>query len=168
MLPNTRRTIQILWQMLYQRDMPSFLNLEPKFLDLKTYLNFIKKIKILHPLLLSANTEHKEVFIFPRGIYLKKENFTYPKEHVENSLLKKNMKEESWAILELIKLMSFLKRKFFCSHMRKDVQRHFHRCISCLITKSKTIPHVLYTHLPFASAHWEDISMNFILGFLRT
>jgi len=72
--------------MLYQGDMPSFINLEPKFLDLKTYLNFIKNIMILHSLLLSANIEDKEVFMFLRGIYLKKENFAYPKEHIENSL----------------------------------------------------------------------------------
>jgi len=73
MLSNTRRAIKILWKMLYKFDMPSFLNLEPKFLDLKIYLNFIKKIMILHPLFLSA---HKDVFMFLRGTYLKKENFT--------------------------------------------------------------------------------------------
>jgi len=49
MLSNTRRAIQIMWRMLYQGDMLSFLNLEPKFLDLKTYLNFIKKIRIFAP-----------------------------------------------------------------------------------------------------------------------
>ena len=86
MLSNTRRATQTLWQMLYQGDMLSFLNLEPKFLDLKTYLNFIKKIRILHPLLLNVNIEHKEVFMFRRGTYSKKENFAYPKEHIENSL----------------------------------------------------------------------------------
>jgi len=55
-------------------------------LDLKTYLDFIKKIRILHPLLLSANIEHKEVLMFLRGTYLKKETFEYPKEHKENSM----------------------------------------------------------------------------------
>ena len=85
-LSNTRRAIQTLWQMLYQGGMPSFLNLEPRFLDLKTYLNFIKKIKILHPLLLIADIEHNEVFMFLRGTYLNNENFAYPKEYIENSL----------------------------------------------------------------------------------
>jgi len=63
-----------------------FSKLGAQFLDLKTYLNFIKKITILDPLLLSANIEHKKVFMFLRGTYLKKENFAYPKEHIENSL----------------------------------------------------------------------------------
>jgi len=35
--------------------------------------------------LLSANIEHKEDFIFLRGTYLKKENFIYLKEHIKNS-----------------------------------------------------------------------------------
>jgi len=66
------------------------------------------------------------------------------------------------------KTLEFLKGKFFWPHMRKKVQRHCHRCISCLKAKSKTMPHGLYTLLPFASAPWEDISMNFILGLPRT
>jgi len=70
--------------MLYQGDMPTSLDLEPKFLDLKTYLNFIKKIRILHPPFLSV-IEHKEAFMFMRGTYLKKANFAYPKEHTKNS-----------------------------------------------------------------------------------
>ena len=52
--------------------------------------------------------------------------------------------------------------------MRRDVQRHCFRCISCLKAKSKTMPHGLYTPLPFASALWEEISMDFILGLSRT
>ena len=40
----------------------------------------------MHPLLLGANIEHKEVFMFMRGTYLNKENFAYPKEHIKNSL----------------------------------------------------------------------------------
>ena len=49
MLSNTRRAVQTLWQMLSLGDIPSFLNLEPKFLDLKTYLNFYKKDKDFAP-----------------------------------------------------------------------------------------------------------------------
>ena len=51
--------------------------------------------------------------------------------------------------------------------MRRDVQRHCFRCISCLKAKSKTMSHGLYTLLPFASAPWEDINMDFILGLPR-
>jgi len=66
------------------------------------------------------------------------------------------------------KTLELLKGKFFWPHMRRDVQRHFFTCISCLKAKSKTMSHGLYTLLPFASAPWKDISMDFILGLLRT
>jgi len=107
MLSNTRRAVQILWLMFYLGDMLSFLNLEPKFLDLKTYLNFMRMIRILHSPLIVANIEHKEDVMFLRGICLKKGNFVCLKEHIENSLLKRHMKEVSWVISELIKLVSF-------------------------------------------------------------
>jgi len=65
------------------------------------------------------------------------------------------------------KTLDLLKEKFFWPHMRRDVQRHCFICISCLKAKSKTMPHELYTPLPIASAPWENISMNFILGLPR-
>ena len=52
--------------------------------------------------------------------------------------------------------------------MRKDVQRHCHRCIPCLKSKSKTMARGLYTHLPLVYAPWKDISMDFILGLPKT
>jgi len=64
---------------------------------------------------------------------------------------------------EVHKTLELLKGKFFWPHVRREVQRHFHRCISCLKSKSKTMLHGLYTILPFASAPWEDISVDFIL-----
>ena len=66
------------------------------------------------------------------------------------------------------KTLDLLKENFYWPHMRKDVQRHCSRCISCLKEKSRTMPHGLYTPLLIANAPWEDISMDFILGLPRT
>jgi len=52
--------------------------------------------------------------------------------------------------------------------MRKDVQRHYHRCISRLQAKSKTMPHGLYTPLQIPCVPSEDISMQFILALPKT
>jgi len=62
-----------------------------------------------------ASCKHKEQggFYMSEGIYLKKEKFVYLKEHIENSLLKSHMKEVSWDISELIKLLSFKKENSF-------------------------------------------------------
>jgi len=61
------------------------------------------------------------------------------------------------------KTLEFLKGKFFWSPMRKDVQRHYPRYISCFKNTSKAMLHELYTPLPFANDPWEDISLNIIL-----
>jgi len=67
------------------------------------------------------------------------------------------------------KTLEFFKGKFFWPPMRKDVQRHYHRCISRLKTNSKAMSHELYALSPFASAPWEDIiSIGFILELPRT
>jgi hypothetical protein len=52
--------------------------------------------------------------------------------------------------------------------MRRDVQRHVERCITCLKAKSRLNPHGLYTPLPIPNVPWEDISMDFILGLPRS
>ena len=65
------------------------------------------------------------------------------------------------------KTLELFKGKFFWPHMRRDVQRHCFRCISCLKAMSKEMPLGFYTPLPFASAPWEDISIDFILGLPR-
>ena len=66
------------------------------------------------------------------------------------------------------KTLELLKGKFFWSPMRKDVQRDYPRCISHFKTNSKAMSHELYAPSPFASAPWEDISIDFILELPRT
>ena len=66
------------------------------------------------------------------------------------------------------KTLELLKGKFFWPPMRKYVQRHHHRCISCFKTNSKAMSHELYVPSPFASASREDISIDFILELPRT
>ena len=46
------------------------------------------------------------------------------------------------------KTLEFLKGKFFWPPMRKDVQRRYHRCISCLKTDSKAMSHEFYAPSP--------------------
>jgi len=66
------------------------------------------------------------------------------------------------------KTLELLKGKFFWPPMRKDVQRHYPRCISYFKTNSKAMSHELYAPSPFSSAPWEDISIDFILELPRT
>jgi hypothetical protein len=52
--------------------------------------------------------------------------------------------------------------------MRCNVERYVSRCTTCNKAKSQLNPHGLYMPLPVPSVHWEDISMDFILGLPRT
>ena len=51
--------------------------------------------------------------------------------------------------------------------MRKDVQRHCYKCISCLQAKSKAMPFGTYTPSIFASSFWMDINIDFVLELLK-
>jgi len=44
---------------------------------------------------------------------------------------------------EVDKTLSLLKENFHWPNMRRDVQRHCHKCISCLQSKFKMMPHGL-------------------------
>jgi len=98
-------------------------------------------------------------FYVSEGYLFKEGKFVFPKESQEGGLM---------GPFGVDKTLELLKGKFFWSYMRRDVQRHCFRCISCLKAKSKAMPHGFYTHLPFASAPWEDISIDFIIELPRT
>ncbi len=66
------------------------------------------------------------------------------------------------------KTLDMLADHFFWPHMRRDVQRHVERCITCLKAKSRLNPHGLYIPLPIPKVPWQDISMDFILGLPRS
>ena len=58
------------------------------------------------------------------------------------------------------KTLELLKGKLL-SPMRKEVQRHYLRYISCFTNTPKAMSQELYTPLPFVNDPWEDT--NFIL-----
>lgn len=64
--------------------------------------------------------------------------------------------------------LSILHEHFFWPHMKHDVEKICERCVTCKKTKSRQQPHGLYTPLPVSNEPWVDISMDFVLGLLRT
>jgi hypothetical protein len=57
---------------------------------------------------------------------------------------------------------------FFWPKIRRDVECYLSRCTTCNKAKSRPNPHGLYMPLPVPSVPWEDISIDFVLGLLRT
>jgi hypothetical protein len=66
------------------------------------------------------------------------------------------------------KTEDILAAHFFWPKMRRDVVRFVARCTTCQKAKSRLNPHGLCMPLPTPSVHWEDISMDFVLGLPRT
>jgi len=102
-----------------------------------------------------------------RGIYLKKENFV-PQGSNRRLLIKETHGGGSMGHFAVEKTLSMLKEKLFWSHMRRDVQRHCYKCISCLQVKSRVMPYGLYTPLPIACTPWKDFRIDFVLGLPKT
>jgi hypothetical protein len=66
------------------------------------------------------------------------------------------------------KIEDVLAAHFFWPKMRRDVDPYMSQCTTCNKAKSRLNPHSLYMPLPVPSVPWEDISMDFVLGLLRT
>ncbi|KAF7812552.1 Transposon Ty3-I Gag-Pol polyprotein [Senna tora] len=66
------------------------------------------------------------------------------------------------------KTLDVLLEHFFWPKMKRDVGRICAKCITCRKAKSRVLPHGLYTPLPVPSETWVDISMDFVLGLLRS
>jgi hypothetical protein len=66
------------------------------------------------------------------------------------------------------KIEDVLTAHFFWPKMRRDVERYVSRYTTYNKAKSRLNPHDLYMPLSVPSVHWEDISMDFVLGLPRT
>lgn len=69
---------------------------------------------------------------------------------------------------EVAKTLNSLHEHFYWTHIKRDVECIYNQCIACRQAKFRVLPHSLYTPLPVLTTRWIDISMNFMLGFLRT
>jgi hypothetical protein len=66
------------------------------------------------------------------------------------------------------KIEDVLAAHFFWPKMWHDVESYMSWCTSRNKARSQLNSHGLYMPLPIPSVPWEDISMNFVLGFPRT
>ena len=66
------------------------------------------------------------------------------------------------------KTFATLSKNYFWPKMFRDVNRFTNRCSTCRKAKYKAQSHGLYMPLPIPYQPWEDIRMDFVLGFPRT
>ena len=68
----------------------------------------------------------------------------------------------------IAKTLVVLQEHFYWLHMKRDVERICGRCITCRQAKSRVQPRGFYMRLPIPIEPWVNISMDFVLGLLRT
>ena len=62
------------------------------------------------------------------------------------------------------KTLDILHEHFYWPHMKHDVHKWCEKCLVCKRSKSRVMPHGLYTPLPIPDCPWTDLSMDFVLG----
>lgn len=66
------------------------------------------------------------------------------------------------------KTFDILHEHFYWPHTKHDVHKWCERCFVCERSKSRVMPHGLYTPLPVPDCPWNDLSMDFVLGLPRS
>ena len=68
----------------------------------------------------------------------------------------------------VVKTLGVFQDHFYWPHMKRDVERIYWRFITCRQSKSQVQPHGFYIPLPIPNEPYVDISMDFVIGLLRT
>jgi hypothetical protein len=66
------------------------------------------------------------------------------------------------------KTTSLVKEWYFWPNINKDFRKFFECCKVCQLTKGRSQNTGLYTPLLVPERPWEDVSMDFVLGFPMT
>ena len=62
------------------------------------------------------------------------------------------------------KTLDMLQDHFYWPYMKHDVHKFYEQCIVCKHSKSRVMPHSLYSPLLVPEYPWTDLSMDFVLG----
>lgn len=66
------------------------------------------------------------------------------------------------------KTLEIVERSYYWPRMQKDIRKYVDQCVVCLKAKGTSTNAGLYQPLLVPNRPWECISMDFIVGLLRT
>jgi hypothetical protein len=107
-------------------------------------------------------------YMIQEGLVFKGNQLCIPKCSMRENLLKEKHSGGLARHFGHDKTFSKLNESYFWSGMREDFKRFVDRCRICQHSKGKRQNAGLYQPLPIPDRPWDAVSMDFILGLLRT
>ncbi|XP_019435376.1 PREDICTED: uncharacterized protein LOC109341859 [Lupinus angustifolius] len=98
----------------------------------------------------------------------KEKQLCVPKSSIRDVLVRESHEGGLMGHFGVQKTLDMLKEHFYWPRMKQDVQNFCEKCITCKKSKSRIMPHGLYTPLTVPDSPWMDISMDFVLGLPKT
>jgi len=106
----------------------------------------------------SCRKRAREGYYVSKGYLFRESKLCVPQGSHRKLLIKESHEGGLMGHFGVDKTLSILQEKFYWPHMSKEVQRHCHKCISCLQAKAKTMPHGLYTSSPLFHLHGKTLT----------
>jgi hypothetical protein len=107
-------------------------------------------------------------FYLMNGYLFKKNKLCFSTSSLHELLVREAHDGGLMGHFRVAKTLDVLHEHFYWPKMKRDVQRICKECIACRKAKSRVQSHELYTPLSVSAEPWVDISMDFVLGLLRS
>jgi hypothetical protein len=107
-------------------------------------------------------------FHIQEGFLFKNKILCIPRSSLRWNLVRKIHSRGLGKHFGIDKTIALAKEIYFWSNINKDVKKFVQCCRISQLTKGRGQNTELYTPLPIPKRPWEDISMNFVLGFPGT
>ncbi|XP_019432645.1 PREDICTED: uncharacterized protein LOC109339632, partial [Lupinus angustifolius] len=114
-----------------------------------------------------VHSAHNGYFRYNEFLF-KEKQLCVPKSSIRDVLVRESREGGLMGHFGVQKTLDMLKEHFYWPRMKQDVQNFCEKCITCKKSKSRIMPHGLYTPLTVPDSPWMDISMDFVLGLPKT